>query len=152
MSLRIVFALLSLLLCSYAYSATIEDLPCQNGCANDCIRFKQGTVFVKTEKGAKLLHKGHIYNLSRLTSRYLKRRQKDAEVPGDIQVSTWSNDNAQINVEITQMVKDTTCYWRKPNGAYASSESCCGTNYRVKLKLHSPQEERILNTIFESGC
>ncbi len=152
MSRRIKFSVLVLLLCGNAHSATIDDLPCQNGCANDCIRFNQGTVFVQTEKGAKLLHQGHIYNLSRLTSRYVKRHQKDAEVPGDIQVSTWSNGKGQINAEVTQTVKDTTCYWRKPNGSYASSDSCCGTNYRVKFKLVTPQEELTLNTTFESGC
>lgn len=147
---RIYLAFLALFFCGNAHSATIEDLPCQNGCANDCIRFNQGTAFVQTEGGAKLLHQGTIYNLSRVTTRFSKRHQISAEVPGDIQVSTWSN--GQVNAEVTQTVIDTTCYWRKPNGIYVSSDSCCGTNYKVKLKLVTPQGEHLLNAIFESGC
>ena len=143
-------ALVLLLISGIARSATIEELPCQNGCADDCIRFNQGTVFVQTESGAKLLHEGTIYDLSRITSRYLRRHQKNAEVAGDVQISTWSS--GPINAEVTQTVIDTTCYWRKPNGTYVSAENCCGTNYRVKLKLATPRGKHFLNAIFESGC
>ncbi len=97
-----------------------------------------------------MLHEETIYDLSRVISRHLKRHQKDAEVAGDVQISTWSSGS--INAELTQTIIDTTCYWRKPNGTYVSAENCCGTNYRVKLKLVTPRGKRILNAIFESGC
>jgi hypothetical protein len=92
-------ALVLLLISGIARSATIEDLPCQNGCADDCIRFKQGIVFVQTESGAKLLHEGTIYDLSRVTSRYLRRQQKNAEVAGDVQVSTWRSHSRQSHTD-----------------------------------------------------
>lgn len=143
-------ALVLLLISGIARSATIEDLPCQNGCADDCIRFNQGAVFVQTGSSAKLLHEGSIYDLSRVTSRYLRRHQRNAEVAGDIQVSTWSGDT--IKAEVTQTVTDTTCYWRKPDGTYVSAENCCGTNYRVNLQFSTPRGKHILNAIFRSGC
>lgn len=96
------------------------------------------------------MHEGTIYDLSRVTSRFLRRHQKNAEVAGDVQVSTWSSGST--SAEVTQTVIDTTCYWRKPNGTYASAENCCGTNYRVRLKFATPKRKLILNAIFRSGC
>lgn len=142
--------LILLLMSGVTGAATIKDLPCENGCGDDCIRFNQSTVFVQTGTGAKLLHEGRIVDLARVSSRHVRRHQKDAEVAGDVVVSSWSG--GPINAEVTQTVLDTRCYWRKPDGTYVSADSCCGTRYRVKLKLATPGGTRVLNAIFNSGC
>lgn len=144
------FAFFALLFGGAASSATIEDLPCQNGCANDCIRFNQGTVYVESDGRAKLLHQGIIYKLSHVSTHFLKRQQNDAEVSGDVRVSKWSSD--RIGVEVTQTVLATSCYRQESGGRYVATDSCCGTRYKVRLKLVTPQGEDVLNAVFESGC
>ncbi len=99
---------------------------------------------------AKLRYKGKIRDLKLVSSKSLKKRQANAELPGDIERFEYAGK--KIQVVLTQKVVSTTCYFKNEQGRYESEEKCCGTSYKLNLKITVPEGSELLETEWASGC
>lgn len=147
------FVLPILLSAHAAFALSARGMPCQpdGDCSDPCAYFADEAIFIRTGSDtAKIKYKGQVHDLTLVSSKSLRKRQADAELPGDIERFEYSGKN--IRLVLTQKILNTTCYEKNKSGRYESLDKCCGTGYRLILKVGVPGGTQTLETDWDAGC
>ena len=90
-------------------SQAAQEMPCvpDGECSDPCIYFSDKVVLIDTNDGAKIKYQGEVRNLDFVSSKDIRKRYPLFEIPGDIQVRSFSA--GKLKVTARYKVEDQLC-------------------------------------------
>lgn len=133
-------------------SQAAQEMPCvpDGECSDPCIYFSDKVVLIDTNDGAKIKYQGEVRNLDFVSSKDIRKRYPLFEIPGDIQVRSFSA--GKLKVTARYKVEDTSCAEKTAKGKWVQRETCCWTEQSVELTIHGPRGKEEFSTNWRSGC